>query len=224
MSADKPDAAARPDELIMDLARNDLRPSKIITREAIENAITAVCASGGSTNAVLHFLAIAREMGLKLTMDDFDRISEKTPLICDLKPGGKYVAKDYQDAGGIARAGEAAARSRPDPRHHDGDRQDASSRRPHWRSRLRSRWSSAHGIGDQANRRPRHSQRQSRSRGCVVKVAGHKRLDHRGPARVFETEDDCMAAVEAGKIKPNDVVVIRYEGPKGGPGMREMLP
>ena len=120
MSADKAAASREAGKLVMQLARQDLRPSKILTRKSIENAITAVCASGGSTNAVLHLIAIAREMGLKLTMDDFDRISEKTPLICDLTPGGKYVAKDYQEAGGSrlwrCAIGSVAGRDRPSTR------------------------------------------------------------------------------------------------------------
>ena len=223
MAADKASASREAGRLIMDLVRNDLRPSKIITRQALENAITAVCASGGSTNAVLHLIAIAREMGLQLSMDDFDRISEKTPLICDLTPGGKYVAKDYQDAGGSR---VLAKRLLDRGLLHDTItvtgktlHQEAVAAvetpgqvviRP-WDKALKP-------VGGlvilKGNLAPD---------GCVVKVAGHERVFHRGIARVFESEDDCFAAVESGKINPNDILVIRYEGPRGGPGMREML-
>src|ERR1700759_2867919 len=223
MAADKPDASREAGRLIMDLVRNELRPSKIITRDALENAITAVCASGGSTNAVLHLIAIAREMGLKLTMDDFDRISEKTPFICDLTPGGKYVAKDYQDAGGSR---VLAKRLRDRGQLHDTMtvtgktlHQEAEAAVETPKQGVIRAWDQAlkptGGLGIlKGNLAPE---------GCVVKVAGHERIFHRGTARVFESEDDGFASVEAGKINPNDVLVIRYEGPRGGPGMREML-
>ena len=223
MAPGKANASREAGRLIMDLVRNDLRPSMIITREALENAITAVCASGGSTNAVLHLIAIAKEMGLKLSVDDFDHISEKTPLICDLTPGGKYVAKDYQDAGGSR---VLAKRLVDRGLLHDTMtvtgktlHQEAAAAvetpgqvviRP-WDNALKP-------VGGlvilKGNLAPE---------GCVVKIAGHERVFHRGTARVFESEDDCFAAVESGKINPNDVLVIRYEGPRGGPGMREML-
>jgi dihydroxy-acid dehydratase len=219
----KADASRQAGRLIMDMVRNDLRPSRIITREALENAITAVCASGGSTNAVLHLIAIAKEMGLNLTVDDFDRISEKTPLICDLTPGGKYVAKDYQDAGG-----SRVLAKRLVDRGLLHDTMTVTGKTLHHEASTAAEtpgqvvirtWDKAlKPVGGlvilKGNLAPD---------GCVIKVAGHERVFHRGPARVFESEDDCFAAVESGKIKPNDVLVIRYEGPRGGPGMREML-
>jgi dihydroxy-acid dehydratase len=219
----KPDASRQAGRLIMDMVRNDLRPSRIMTREALENAITAVCASGGSTNAVLHLIAIAKEMGLKLTVDDFDRISEKTPLICDLTPGGKYVAKDYQDAGGSRLLAKRLL-----DRGLLHDTMTVTGKTLHQEAATAAEtpgqvvilpWDKAlKPVGGlvilKGNLAPE---------GCVVKIAGHERVFHRGPARVFESEDDCFAAVESGKINPNDVLVIRYEGPRGGPGMREML-
>jgi dihydroxy-acid dehydratase len=210
--------------MVMDLARNDLRPSKIITPTAIENAIASVAASGGSTNAVLHFLAIAHEMGIPLTIDDFDRISSKTPLLCDLKPGGNYVAADYHAAGGS----RLLAKRLVEAGLIDGAALNVSGKTLAEEAAQAKETPGQlviHTINDaikptgglvilKGNLAPE---------GCVIKVAGHKRLEHRGPARVFNTEQDAFHAVESGQIQPNDVVVIRYEGPKGGPGMREML-
>ena len=210
--------------LVMELAKSDLRPSKIITPTAIENAIASVAASGGSTNAVLHFLAIANEMGIPLSIDDFDRISSKTPLLCDLKPGGNYVAADYHAAGGS----RLLAKRLLDAGLIDGSAWNVSGKTLAEEAAQAKETAGQvviHAIGDaikptgglvilKGNLAPE---------GCVIKVAGHKRLEHRGPARVFDTEQDAFLAVESGKIKPNDVMVIRYEGPKGGPGMREML-
>ena len=202
---------------------NDTRPSKIITRQALENAIAAVCASGGSTNAVLHLIAIAREMNLPLDMADFDRISERTPFICDLSPGGKYVAKDYQDAGGSR---VLAARLRERGQLHDSptvsgltlfEEADKAVETPGqpvirtWSDPLKPTGGLVIMHGNLS------------PEGSVIKVAGHERIHHTGPARVFDSEDLCHAAVEAGQINPGDVLVIRYEGPRGGPGMREML-
>lgn len=209
--------------MVMQLARQDLRPSKILSRESIENAITAVCASGGSTNAVLHLLAIAHELNIALTMEDFDRISEQTPFICDLSPGGKYVAKDYQDAGGSR---VLAARLVERGQLHDtitvtGRTLHEEAKDAHetagqpvirtWANPLKATGGLVILRGNLA------------PEGCVIKVAGHERLFHQGPARVFDSEDLCFAAIQAGQINPSDVLVIRYEGPKGGPGMREML-
>jgi dihydroxy-acid dehydratase len=224
LSPDKHAASRAAGELVMAAARNDLRPSKLITRIGIENAIASVAASGGSTNAVLHFLAIAHEMGIELSMDDFDRISERTPLICDLKPGGNYVATDYQNAGGS----RLLAKRLLDAGLIDGSAPNITGRT------LAEEAALAVETPGQAVIRPMSDPIKPTGGlvilkgnlapdGAVVKVAGHKRLEHRGPARVFNTEEDAMAAVESGQIKPNDVVVIRYEGPKGGPGMREML-
>ncbi|MBB6142192.1 dihydroxy-acid dehydratase [Silvibacterium bohemicum] len=210
--------------LVMELAKNDLRPSKIITPRAIENAIASVAASGGSTNAVLHFLAIAHEMGIPLSIDDFDRISSKTPLLCDLKPGGNYVAADYHAAGGS----RLLAKRLIEAGLIDGSAINVTGKTLNEESADATETAGQqviHALNDaikptgglvilKGNLAPE---------GCVIKVAGHKRLDHRGPARVFDTEQDAFHAVESSQIKPNDVIVIRYEGPKGGPGMREML-
>jgi dihydroxy-acid dehydratase len=210
--------------LVMELAKNDLRPSKIITPVAIENAIASVAASGGSTNAVLHFLAIANEMGIPLSIDDFDRISSKTPLLCDLKPGGNYVAADYHAAGGS----RLLAKRLLEAGLIDGSCWNVTGKTLAEEAAAATETNGQkviHALNDaikptgglvilKGNLAPE---------GCVIKVAGHKRLEHRGPARVFDREGDAFEAVEAGKIKPNDVIVIRYEGPKGGPGMREML-
>ena len=209
--------------MIMDLCRNDVRPSKILTRAALENAIAAVCASGGSTNAVLHLIAIARELSIPLDMHDFDAISERTPFICDLSPGGKYVAKDYQDAGG-----SRVLASRMKERGALQDAPTVSGKTIFEEAALAKETPGQQVILDwdkplkptgglvimKGNLAPE---------GSVIKVAGHERIHHTGPARVFDSEDLCHAAVEAGKINPGDILVIRYEGPRGGPGMREML-
>jgi dihydroxy-acid dehydratase len=223
MAADKAEASRTAGRMIMDLCRNDMRPSKIITRHALENAIAAVCASGGSTNAVLHLIAIAREFDIPLDMHDFDEISERTPFICDLSPGGRYVAKDYQDAGGSR---VLARRLKERGQLHDiptvsgrtiFEEADAALETPgqlvirEWDAPLKATGGL---VIMKGNLSPE---------GSVIKVAGHERIFHQGPARVFDSEDSCHAAVEAGKINPGDVLVIRYEGPKGGPGMREML-
>jgi len=211
-------------ELVMKVLADDLRPSAIITRESIENAIATVAMSGGSTNGVLHLLALARECGIDLTIDDFDHISERTPLLGDLKPGGRFVARDLNDAGGV---GLLAKRlSDAGLLHRDaitvtgrtiGEEADDASEadgqevvRP-----LDDPIKKTGGLVIlHGNLAPE---------GCVVKVAGYERLTHTGPARVFESEEDCFAAVKKGGIEAGDVVVIRNEGPSGGPGMREML-
>jgi dihydroxy-acid dehydratase len=223
MSPEKASASREAGRMIMDLCRNDVRPSKILTRHALENAIAAVCASGGSTNAVLHLIAIARELGIPLDMQDFDEISERTPFICDLSPGGKYVAKDYQDAGGSR---VLAKRLMERGQLHDAPTvsgktifEEAASAVETPGQPVIREWSDplkATGglVIMKGNLSPE---------GSVIKVAGHERIHHRGPARVFDSEDLCHAAVQAGKINAGDVCVIRYEGPRGGPGMREML-
>ena len=224
MSADKAEASREAGRLVMELAKNDLRPSKIVTRKAIENAYVSACASGGSTNAVLHLLAIAREFNIPFTIDDFNAISDRTPHICDLSPGGKYAAKDYQDAGGS----RVLAKRLIDAGLIDGglitvtgktlaeEAQHAveTPNQPVIYTIDKPLKTTGGLVILKGNLAPE---------GCVVKVAGHERILHTGPARVFNSEDACHAAVEAGKINPNDVCVIRYEGPKGGPGMREML-
>ncbi len=224
MSADKAKASREAGKLVMQLARQDLRPSKILTRKSLENAITAVCASGGSTNAVLHLIAIANELNIPLSVDDFDKISEHVPFICDLSPGGKYVAKDYQDAGGS----RLLAKRLLDAGLLHGDQITVTSK---------TLAEEAQHAVETPNQPVIHTldkplkptgglvilKGNLAPEGCVIKVAGHERLFHQGPARVFDSEDACFAAVESGKINPSDVLVIRYEGPRGGPGMREML-
>jgi dihydroxy-acid dehydratase len=211
-------------ELVMQVLADDLRPSDIITADSIENAIATVAMSGGSTNGVLHLLAVANEAGIELTIDDFDRISEKTPLLGDLKPGGRFVAKDLYEAGGVGvlakRLDEAGVL------HRDGitvtgktigEEADATVETP-GQEVVRPLSEPLKATGGlvilRGNLAPE---------GCVVKVAGEERRKHTGPARVFGSEEECFAVVEQQGIKPGDVVVIRNEGPSGGPGMREML-
>ncbi|MGC1784239.1 MAG: dihydroxy-acid dehydratase [Acidobacteriaceae bacterium] len=224
LSAEKTRSAREAGALVLQLAKNNLRPRKIITRAALENAIASVAASGGSTNAVLHLIAIAHEAGIQLFVDDFDRISAKTPLLCDMKPGGRYVATDYQAAGGsrllAARllAGGLI----------DGSTLNVSGRTLAEEAAL-AKEKSAQDVIHSLDKPLKPTgglvilKGNIAPEGCVIKVAGHERLTHRGPARVFDCEEDCFAAVQQGTLKPNDVVVIRYEGPRGGPGMREML-
>jgi dihydroxy-acid dehydratase len=224
MSPEKTRASREAGRLVMELARKDLRPSKIVTRKTIEDAYAAACASGGSTNVVLHLLAIAREFNIPFTIDDFNAISDRTPHICDLSPGGKYAAKDYQDAGGS----RLLAKRLLDAGLIDGGQITVTGKT------LSEEAQNAVETPNQPVIYPVDKPLKPTGGlvilkgnlapdGCVVKVAGHERILHTGPARVFNSEDDCHAAVEAGKIKPNDVCVIRYEGPRGGPGMREML-
>jgi dihydroxy-acid dehydratase len=210
--------------LVLELAKRDLRPSQLITKESLENAIASVAASGGSTNAVLHFLAIAHERGIALSIDDFDRISEKTPLLCDMKPGGKYVAADYQKAGGS----RLLAKRLIEGGYLHSDCLNASGRTLAEEAALAEEEPGQKVIFPATNAlKPTGGlvilKGNLAPEGCVIKVAGHSRLTHRGPARVFDREQDAFAAVENGSIQPDDVMVIRYEGPKGGPGMREML-
>ena len=222
--ADKLVASREAGRLVLEAAKNDLRPSKIITRTSLENAIASVAASGGSTNAVLHFLAIAHEMGIPLDIDDFDRISTRTPLLCDLKPGGKYVAADYQAAGGS----RLLAKRLLEGGLIDGTGLNVTGRTLAEEAALATETAGQQVIFPIAQAiKPTGGlvilKGNIAPEGCVIKVAGHKRLTHRGPARVFDSEQDTFAAIEAGTIKPDDVLVIRYEGPRGGPGMREML-
>jgi len=221
---EKDEAAFNAGKLVMELLRRDLRPSQILTRKAIENAIASVAATGGSTNAVLHLLAIAREAGVELTIDDFDRISERTPLIADLKPGGRFVANDLYQAGGIP----LVAKRLIDAGLIHGDTMTVTGKTLAEAAQMTQETAGQEVVRPIAN--PLKStgglvilKGNLAPEGCVVKVAGHERMTHRGPARVFEREEDAFQAVQAGKIKDNDVMVIRYEGPKGGPGMREML-
>jgi dihydroxy-acid dehydratase len=220
----KLEAAKEAGRMVMDLVRKGVRPSQLITQKSIETAIASVAASGGSTNAVLHFLAIAHEAGVPLTVDDFDRISNKTPLLCDLKPGGKYVAVDYQAAGGS----RLLAKRLIEAGLIDGSGLNVTGRTLAEEAALAKETSGQDVIHtlDKAIK-PTGGlvilKGNLAPDGCVIKVAGHKRLDHRGPARVFDSEQAAFHAVESGNIKPGDVMVIRYEGPKGGPGMQEML-
>ncbi len=224
LSAEKVRSAREAGRIVMELAKSDLRPSQIITRAALENAIASVAASGGSTNAVLHLIAIAHEADIELSVDDFDRISSKTPLLCDLKPGGRYVATDYQEAGGSRLLAQHLLAGN----HIDGSTLNVSGRTLAEEAKLAEEKSGQDVIHPLENPlKPTGGlvilKGNIAPEGCVIKVAGHERLTHSGPARVFNSEEDCFAALESGKLKPNDVVVIRYEGPRGGPGMREML-
>ncbi|HEY1810243.1 MAG TPA: dihydroxy-acid dehydratase, partial [Acidobacteriaceae bacterium] len=222
--AEKLDASREAGRMVMELVRRGVKPSQIITPKAIENAIASVAASGGSTNAVLHFLAIANEAGIPLTVDDFDRISNHTPLLCDLKPGGKYVAVDYQAAGGS----RLLAKRLIDAGLIDGSCLNASGKTLAEEAAL-AKETPGQDVIHTVDKALKSTgglvilKGNLAPEGCVIKVAGHKRLEHRGPARVFDTEDAAFHAVESGQIKPGDVMVIRYEGPVGGPGMREML-
>ncbi len=224
MVGEKDEAALTAGKLVMELLRRDIRPLQILTRKAVENAIAAVAATGGSTNAVLHLLAIAREAGVELKIDDFDRISSRTPLIADLKPGGRFVASDLYKAGGI----QLVAKRLLEAGLVHADAMTVT---------CKTIGEAARSAGETAGQevvRPLSNPLKSTGglvilkgnlapEGCVVKVAGHERMTHRGPARVFDREEDAFRAVQRQEVKANDVVVIRYEGPKGGPGMREML-
>jgi len=220
----KTEAAAEAGRLAMQLVRDDTRPSQIMTRAAIDNAITGVAASGGSTNAVLHLLAIARELGIPLEIDEFDAIAERTPIIVDLTPGGRYVATDLHAAGGVpvmTRELLAAGLMNPETRNVDGrttaeiaaDAVETDGQKVIVSTNSPLKPTGGLGILH-GNLSPE---------GSVVKLAGHERRLHVGPARVFDSEEACFAAVKAQSIAAGDVVVIRYEGPVGGPGMREML-
>jgi len=210
--------------LAMDVLRRGLLPRQIVTRGALENAIAGVNATGGSTNAVLHLLAIAREAGVPLTIDDFDPIGRRTPLWADMQPGGKYTAVDLERAGGTG----VVARRLVDARLVDGDAITVTGR-TFAEEAAHAQETPGQDVVWPLERPIKPTgglvilKGSLAPDGCVVKVAGHERKRHRGPARVFEREEDAMAAVLAGRIRPGDVVVIRYEGPRGGPGMREML-
>jgi dihydroxy-acid dehydratase len=211
-------------KVVMNVLQKGIKPRDILTREAFENAIASVAASGGSTNAVLHLLAIAREAGVALEIDDFQTVSERTPLLADLKPSGRFVASDMHRAGGIGLLAKRLL---------NGKYLHASAQTV-----------SGLTIGAEAERAvetpgqevivPLNKPLKATGglvilkgnlapEGCVAKISGHERLEHRGPARVFESEEDAMTAVTAKRVQAGDVVVIRNEGPKGGPGMREML-
>ncbi|HEY0416100.1 MAG TPA: dihydroxy-acid dehydratase [Gaiellaceae bacterium] len=220
----KPRAAVQAGQLAMKLVVDDTRPRSILTRDAFENAIASIAATGGSTNGVLHLLAIAAEAGVELSIDDFDTISARTPIVADIKPGGRFVATDLFRAGGVglvARELVEAGVAHPEALTVDGRSlgEVAAAVRETPGQQVVVSWDAPlKPTGGLAILRGTVA-----PEGCVVKLAGHERLHHRGPARVFESEEECFAAVKARAIVPGDVVVIRYEGPAGGPGMREML-
>jgi dihydroxy-acid dehydratase len=224
MDQRKDDVAFECGKMVMDLLKRDIRPRQIITRKSLENAIAAVATTGGSTNAVLHLLAIAREANIKLTIDDFDKINRKVPLLADLKPGGRFTASDLYAAGGttlvakrlldagILHAGQPTVTGRTIGEEAKDAKETSSQQvlRP-----LSNPIKQTGGLVIlRGNLAPE---------GCVVKVAGHSIMTFRGPAKVYDREEDAFVAVQSRQIKAGDVVVIRYEGPSGGPGMREML-
>jgi dihydroxy-acid dehydratase len=224
--AEKADSAAQSAQVLVQAIRSNLRPRDIITRKSIENAVALVMATGGSTNAVLHYLAIARAAGVKWTIDDFERVRRKVPVLCDLKPSGRFVAVDFHRAGGVPQVlkillahgalhgdcmtihGKTMAEMLRDVPAEP--RADQEVIRP-WSKPLYKQGHLAILKGNLA------------TEGCVAKITGLKNPVITGPARVFDSESACMKAIMAKRIKPGDVVVIRYEGPKGGPGMQEML-
>jgi dihydroxy-acid dehydratase len=224
VDARKDEVARQCGALVMDLLRQGILPRDLVTRQSLDNAIAGVAASGGSTNAVLHLLAIAQEAGLDLKIEDFDPISTRTPIICDLRPSGRFVAVDLDRAGGIPLVAQ---------RQIEGGHLDGSQRTVSGRTIAEEAARAVEAPGQQVVRplatplKPTGGlailKGNLAPEGCVVKLSGHERTYHRGPARVFEREEDAMTAVTGGGIKPGDVLLIRYEGPKGGPGMREML-
>jgi dihydroxy-acid dehydratase len=224
LSPRKADAAYECGRIAVDLVRRDVRPSQIVTLEAIENAAASVVATGGSTNGLLHLLAIAREFGLEFTIDDFDRIATRTPVLADMKPWGRFHATDVHRAGGVALVARELAK-----------RGLVHGELPNVDGRTLGEVATA--VVETPGQEVVHSIDQPikvsgslrilrgnlAPEGCVIKLAGHDRTHHRGPARVFDREQDAFAAVKEGRIKAGDVVVIRYEGPAGAPGMPEML-
>jgi dihydroxy-acid dehydratase len=216
-------AAMRAGKIVMRLVTEDLRPSKILTRAAFENAITAVATTAGSTNAVLHLMALAKEANVPLTLEDFDVISARTPTLADHKPGGRFFATDLERAGGVRLVAKRLLEA--------GMLQESLT--VNGCSIVEEAETAVETTGQEVVRQvgqplsPRGGfaiMRGSLSPdGSVVKLAGHDRRQHSGPARVFDSEEACFAAVQARQIKAGDVIIIRYEGPKGGPGMREML-
>ncbi|PYX90537.1 MAG: dihydroxy-acid dehydratase [Acidobacteria bacterium] len=224
MDPRKDDVAFRCGQIVLDALKADIRPKDILTRPAFENAIAGVACTGGSTNAVLHLLAIAREAEVALGIDDFQTVSERTPLLADLKPAGRFVAADVDKAGGIPVIAKRLL---------DGKRVDGSTITITGKSFAEEANVALETPGQEVIvplDRPLKKtgglvvlHGNLAPEGCVAKISGHERLNHRGPARVFESEEDAMSAVTGKQIKAGDVVVIRNEGPKGGPGMREML-
>ena len=220
----KEDVCVRCGQVIMDCVRKNIRPRDIVTRKAIDNAIAGVAATAGSTNGVLHLLAMAREAGVPLAIDDFEAVCRRTPVLVDIKPGGRFVASDVDAAGGIP----VIAKRLLDGGYVDGSALTCTGRT------FAEEAAGARETPGQEVVRPLSNPLKPRGgiailrgtlapEGCVIKLAGHDRMAHRGPARVFDREEDAMSAVTRGEIVAGDVVVIRYEGPRGGPGMREML-
>jgi len=224
MDTRKDDVAFECGKMVMDLLNKDLRPRQIITRKSLENAIAAVATTGGSTNAVLHLLAIANEAGIKLSIEDFDRINRKVPLLADLKPGGRFAAADLYAAGGTTLVAKRLV---------DAGLLHANQPTVTGRTIGEEAKEAVETSGQQVLRPLTHPIKTTGGLvilkgnlapdGCVVKVAGHSMMQFRGPAKVYDREEDAFVAVKAGQIKAGEVVVIRYEGPSGGPGMREML-
>jgi dihydroxy-acid dehydratase len=224
MDPRKDEVCVEAGKLVMRMLEQDLKPSDVITRGSLENGIAAVAATGGSTNGVLHLLAVAYEAGIDLELEDFDRVSSRTPLLADLKPGGRFVAADLYSAGGVALVAKRLL---------DAGVLNADERTVTGRTIGEEAEDAQEAPGQEVVRPLDDPLKETGGlvilrgnlapEGCVVKVAGHERMTHRGPARVFECEEDAMDAVTAGRIQAGDVVVIRNEGPSGGPGMREML-
>ncbi len=224
MDPHKDEMTFRCGELVMNLLKRGPKVKEILTRDAIENAIASVAASGGSTNSVLHLLAIAREAGVPLEIDDFQKVSERTPLLCDLKPFGRFVATDMYRAGGIRLLAKRLLQ---------GEKLHANAMTVTGKT-IGEEAAAAVETPDQEVIAPLDRPLKTSGglvilrgnlapQGCVAKISGHERLSHRGPARVFESEEEAMSAVTGKRLKVGDVVVIRNEGPRGGPGMREML-
>jgi dihydroxy-acid dehydratase len=224
MDAQKDQVAFDCGKIVMNLLQQGIRPRGILTRDAFENAIASVAATGGSTNAVLHLLAIAREAAIDLEIDDFQTVSERTPVLADLKPSGRFVATDMHRAGGVRLLGQRLL---------SGNLLHGAAKTVSGLSLAAECEKAVEGAGQQVIASLEKPLKKTGGlvilkgnlapEGCVTKISGHERLEQRGPARVFESEEDAMAAVTGKKIKAGDVVVIRNEGPKGGPGMREML-
>ncbi len=224
MSPLKLEVAKKAGRLVMELLRCDVRPSQIMTESALQNALTCVAASGGSTNAVLHLPAIANELGLEFSLEDVDRICSRTPVLCDLKPGGRFMATDFFHAGGTKLLGRFLA---------DAGMLQTECITVSGKTIGEEVRDAAETVGQEVIRsvdRPVSAKGglailhgNLASEGCVVKLVGHDRREHRGPARVFESEEQAFEAVQSSQIHPGDVIVIRNEGPRGGPGMREML-
>jgi dihydroxy-acid dehydratase len=221
---EKLEAAYRSGELVMELVNGGIRPSQIMTRAAIDNAIASVAATGGSTNGVLHLLAIAHELGIPLQLEDFDRIAERTPIVASLMPGGRFTALDIHEAGGVGLVARELLKR---------DLVDGATRNVDGRTLSEVADAAAETIGQEVVVSVDHPIKPTGGLailrgslapdGCVIKLAGHETRSFRGPARVFDSENACFDAVRAQRIGPGDVVVIRYEGPVGGPGMQEML-